>query len=79
MQVGIKTIFDLSDEEVNTKEDINAEEIKKAKKLLESNGYIVKKWTLSMERDANECGELEEQGIDKDCCECSCSVCLMQL
>lgn len=79
MQVGIKTIFDLGDEEVNTKEDINAEEIKKAKRLLKSNGYIVKKWTLSMEQDANECGELAEQGMDKDCCGCSCSVCLMQL
>lgn len=53
-------------------------EIAKAKKLLKKNGYIVKKWTRSMEIDANECGELAEQGIDKDCCECSCSVCLIQ-
>lgn len=78
MQVGIKTIFDLGDEEVNTKEDIKEEEIKKAKKLLAENGYVVKKWTRSMEQDANECGELAEQGMDKDCCGCNCSVCLMQ-
>lgn len=55
------------------------EEIAKAKKLLSENGYIVKKWTHSMEEDANECGELAEQGMDKDYCGCSCSVCLMQL
>lgn len=54
------------------------EEIKKAKKLLVENGYIVKKWTRSMEEDANECEEMEEKGLEKDCCGCSCSVCLMQ-
>ena len=54
------------------------EEIAKAKKLLAENGYIVKKWTRSMEEDANECEEMEEKGMSKDCCGCSCSVCLMQ-
>lgn len=53
-------------------------EIENAKKLLKSNGYIVKKWTRSMERDANECVEMDEHGESKDCCGCSCSVCLMQ-
>lgn len=72
-----ETVFDLGNKEVST-EEIKIEEIKRAKILLESNGYIVKKWTRSMERDANECGELAEQGKDKDCCGCSCSVCLMQ-
>lgn len=54
------------------------DEIAKAKKLLVENGYIVKKWTHSMEEDANECVEMEEKGQQKDCCGCSCSVCLMQ-
>lgn len=54
------------------------EEIAKAKKLLTENGYIVKRWTRSMEQDANECVEMEEKGQTKDCCDCSCSVCLMQ-
>lgn len=34
------------------------EEILNAKKILEENGYIVKKWTHSMELDANECEEM---------------------
>lgn len=54
------------------------EEIAKAKKLLAENGYIVKKWTRSMEEDANECEEMESNGKSKDCCGCSCSVCLIQ-
>lgn len=54
------------------------EEIKNAIKLLKNNGYIVKKWTRSMEEDANECEEMEEKGMSKDCCGCSCYVCLMQ-
>lgn len=54
------------------------EEIKKAKKLLIENGYVVKKLTRSMELDANKCVEMEEHGQSKDCCGCTCSVCLMQ-
>ena len=54
------------------------DEVEKAIKLLKKNGYIIKKWTKSMEMDANECAEMEEKGISKDCCDCSCSVCLMQ-
>ena len=54
------------------------EEIAKAKRLLAENGYIVKKWTHSMEEDANECEDMEEKGLEKDCCSCSCSICLIQ-
>ena len=54
------------------------EKIANAKKLLTENGYIVKKWTRSMEEDANECEDMEEKGLEKDCCYCSCSVCLIQ-
>lgn len=79
MGVDIETIFSLGDEKMNIKEtDIKAEEIVKAKRLLEENGYIVKKWTRSMEEDANECVEMDEKGKSKDCCGCSCSVCLIQ-
>lgn len=53
------------------------EEIAKAKRLLAENGYVVKKWTHRMEEDANECEEMAEKGKEKDCCGCSCSVCLM--
>ena len=31
-----------------------------------------------MDRDADECADMEERGEQKDCYECSCSVCLMQ-
>lgn len=79
MGVDIETIFSLGDEKMNIKEtDIKAEEIVKAKRLLEENGYTVKKWTRSMEEDANECVEMDEKGKSKDCCGCSYSVCLMQ-
>lgn len=54
------------------------EDIAKAKKLLVENGYVVKKWTHSMEKDSIECEEMEMQGKSKDCCGCSCSVCLFQ-
>lgn len=54
------------------------DEIAKAKQFLEKNGYVVKKWTRSMDQDADECVEMDEQGKTKDCCGCSCSVCLIQ-
>ena len=44
MGVGNETIFDIVDQEENIKEtDTKIEEINKAKKLLQANGYIVKK------------------------------------
>ena len=47
----------------------------KAKKLLRERGYVVRKWTKAMERDAQEC---EDCGFEGDCMSCACSVCLMQ-
>lgn len=44
---------------------------------LRKKGYVVKKWTKAMERDADECVSLDERGQSKDCGGCSCSVCLM--
>lgn len=54
------------------------DEIEKAKQFLMNSGYIVRKWTRSMETGANECNEMKEKGLSKDCCGCSCSICLMQ-
>ena len=53
------------------------EEIKKAKELLKANGYAIIKITQDMDRDMEECVELEKRGKDKDCRRCSCSICLM--
>lgn len=50
------------------------EQIKEAKQLLVDNGYVVKRWTESMEADAKKC---EESDFNKDCAGCSCSQCLM--
>ena len=54
------------------------EEIEQAIKLLQKNGYIVKKWTSAMEKDAKECEEMSESGKDKDCVGCACSMCIAQ-
>ena len=57
---------------------MNENDIEKAKNLLKENGYIVKKWTQSMESDAKECEEMSMHDEMKECCGCSCSVCLIQ-
>lgn len=75
MGVDLETIFDIRKENDNKSE---IDEIKQAKLLLERNGYVVKKWTRSMEQDFKECEGMEEKGQSKDCYGCSCSVCLAQ-
>lgn len=57
---------------------VKEDEIIKAIRLLKRNGYIVRKWTKAMDKDADECIKMEDRGEEKDCCGCSCSVCLMQ-
>lgn len=54
------------------------DKIKEAIKLLRDNGYIVKKWTPAMNRDADECERMDIEGKSKDCIGCSCNVCLIQ-
>lgn len=54
------------------------DKIKEAITLLRANGYVVKKWTPAMERDADECERMDIEGQSKDCCGCACSVCLIQ-
>lgn len=49
--------------------------IQEAIKLLRENGYIVKKITTDMKKDADKC---EENGYEGDCMGCSCSICLVQ-
>lgn len=51
------------------------DKIKQAIELLHNNGYVVKKFTKAMERDADKCCE---SGGDGDCLGCSCSVCIVQ-
>lgn len=54
------------------------EQLEEAIKLLRENGYVVRKITKSMITDSEECEEMQSKGEDKECCECSCSVCIMQ-
>jgi len=51
------------------------DKIKEAIKLLDQNGYVVKKITKTMQEDADKCEAMDFEG---DCMGCSCSVCLMQ-
>lgn len=50
-------------------------ELENALKIVRDNGYIYKKWTIEMEKDAQEC---EESDCSKDCAECSCNMCISQ-
>lgn len=75
MGTDLETIFDLG---CNNNAENKNDEILRAKELLIKNGYIVKKLTHAMELDAKECEEMDFRGESKDCCGCSCSVCLMQ-
>lgn len=55
------------------------EEIRKAVKLLEDNGYAVVKLTSRQEADRQHCLQLDSTGgVPKDCSTCSCSVCLFE-
>lgn len=68
----------LEQKNINKETNNEKDKLSEAKKILSENGYIVKKWTRSMEQDANECVDMEEHGQTKDCSGCSCLVCLMQ-
>lgn len=52
--------------------------LQKAKELLRANGYIVTKITDQMNKDADECVEMMENGQDKECFGCSCNICTFQ-
>lgn len=41
------------------------EDIAKAKKLLVDNGYVIKKWTYSMEQDSRECEKWKKRTIKR--------------
>jgi len=51
------------------------EKIQEAKELLWANGYIVKKFTKEMNKDADKC---DASGGDGDCMGCSCNMCIIQ-
>nr|WP_302143141.1 hypothetical protein [uncultured Schaedlerella sp.] len=57
-------------------EEVKESSIKRCISYLERHGYIALKFTKAMKRDAEECEAME--GKSKDCCGCSCSVCLVQ-
>jgi len=44
-------------------------------KLLQENNYIVKKFTKTMQIDADDC---EASGCCKECLDCACNVCIIQ-
>lgn len=52
-------------------------EIQEAILFLKENGYLVIKKTECMIEDSRDCEEMSMLGKDKDCLECSCSICLM--
>ncbi|MDU5080252.1 hypothetical protein [uncultured Tissierella sp.] len=56
----------------------NLEEIKKAKNILEKEGFKVIKLSESMKRDMKQCNEMNSIGKDKDCLGCHCGICIMQ-
>ncbi len=58
--------------------DKKLEEIIKAKKFLEGEGFKVIKINELMKRDMDECVEMDSNGEYKDCIGCHCSICLMQ-
>jgi len=54
------------------------DKIQEAKELLWANGYAVVKMTKRMNEDSDECVRMMEEGNDKDCSECSCSLCVVE-
>ncbi|MDV3426159.1 MAG: hypothetical protein LIR50_03075 [Bacillota bacterium] len=54
------------------------EETKNAIKLLQKEGYFIKKITKEMNKDMDECIAADEEGEPKDCCGCSCNTCILQ-
>ena len=59
-------------------EEVKESSVKRCTAHLKRHGYIVLKYTKAMKKDADECEAMEEKGKSKDCCSCSCSVCLVQ-
>ncbi|MFC0903673.1 hypothetical protein ACFHWD_03090 [Clostridium sp. MT-14] len=54
------------------------QDIQNAIELLRKNGYKIIKITKGMNKAMDECIEADESGYPKDCCVCSCNICLMQ-
>ena len=56
------------------------DDISRAILFLQNNGYVVFKMTKEMIKDSDECEEMSVGGdCDKDCSECSCNRCVVQL
>lgn len=54
------------------------EETKSAIKLLQKEGYFIKKITKENNKDMDECIVADEEREPKDCCGCSCNICILQ-
>jgi hypothetical protein len=57
------------------KMDIEKININKAVKLLQENGYIITRFTKSMQEAAAKC---ETEDGDGDCAGCACNLCITQ-
>ncbi|MDV3426312.1 MAG: hypothetical protein LIR50_03850 [Bacillota bacterium] len=53
-------------------------EVINAINLLQKQGYFVKKINKEMNKDIDECIVADEEGEPKDCCGCSCNICILQ-
>lgn len=51
------------------------DKIKVAIKIIRDNNYIIIKMTKQIDKDADECANCI--GGDKDCCGCSCNICVI--
>ena len=59
-------------------EEVKESSVKRCIAHLERHGYIALEFTKGMKKDAEECEAIDVNGGTKDCCGCSCSVCLVQ-
>ena len=59
-------------------EEVKESSVERCIAHLERQGYIALKFTKAMKKDSDECEAMEEKGKSKECCGCSCSVCLVQ-
>lgn len=80
--MGVLKVFNESEfeeicEEASKSQIEIQHKIKEASILLQKNGYIVKKLTKSMNKDADDCIECMECGKDKDCSTCACNICII--
>lgn len=55
------------------------DELSKAMKLLRENGYLIIRYSKQMQKDAEECMKMMDNGEQKECWGCSCSKCVTNI